>query len=143
MREQLHWPTLEQRRKQARLTNCRSCPHHGLNHIESKHCPSPTDRPKRTTRHTHDLTYDVPSHRTDYRQKTFFHRTIPERNSLLQVLSHHSTHPWPLCDQGLLLARSLTSINKKWVSEGWSYGGRTGLAGYSKVVNALHTYPAV
>ena len=37
---------------------------------------------QRTTRHIHDLTYDSPSHRTAYRHKTFFPRTIPEWNSL-------------------------------------------------------------
>ena len=62
--------TLEQRRKQARLTTfCKF--HDVLIHIESKHLPSPTDRSRRTTRHTHDLTYDLPSHWTAYRQKTF------------------------------------------------------------------------
>ena len=29
------------------------------------HCPSPTDHPRRTTRQTHDLTSDIPSHQTE------------------------------------------------------------------------------
>ena len=37
---------------------------------------------QRTSRHSHDLTYDIPSHRTAYRHKTFFPRTIQEWNSL-------------------------------------------------------------
>ena len=53
---------------------------------------------------------------------------------IIHDLSDHSTHPWLLRDQGLLPTtspRSLTSINKKWVS-------RIGLAGYPKVVNTQH-----
>ena len=89
MWKQLHWPTLGQHRKQACLTTVYKF-HHGLIHIESKHCPSSTNCPRRTTQHiyiyiyTHDLTYDIPFHRTAYIQKTFFPSTITQWNSLLQ-----------------------------------------------------------
>ena len=33
-------------------------------------CFIKTDHPRRTTRHTHNLTYDIPSHRIPYRQMT-------------------------------------------------------------------------
>ena len=90
-------------------------------HIKSRHCPPKSDHPRiMYTRHTHDLTYDIPSHRTEYRQKIFFPRTIPEWNSLPQEWPQHPL----LCDQGLLPTRPLTSINEKWVSEGWSCAGR-------------------
>ena len=92
--QQLHWPTLEKRRKQARLTTFYKF-HHGLIHIESRHCPSKSDHPRRTTRHTHNLTSPVTFHPTgqhNYRQMTFFPRTIPEWSSLPQEVT---TAPTP------------------------------------------------
>ena len=69
--------------------------HHGLIYVESSYCHSKSDppppphplTPRRTTRHTHNLACDIPSHRTAYRQKTFFPRTIPEWNSLPQEVT--------------------------------------------------------
>ena len=46
MQQQRHWPTLEKRRKQARLTTFYKF-HHSLIHIESRHCPSKSDHPRR------------------------------------------------------------------------------------------------
>ena len=92
MRKQLHWPKLGQHRKQACLTTIYKF-HHGHIHIESKHCPSPTNCPRRTTQHTHDLTYDIPFHRTAYIQKTFFPSTIPQWNNLPQEVT---TAPTPV-----------------------------------------------
>ena len=63
----------------------------------------------------------------------------------------HSTHPWLLWGQGLLLRKPLMCINEKlckWRLElcrsgfipGDCCSSRIGLAGYSKVVNTLHTF---
>ena len=141
---------------------------HGLIHVESRYCHSKSDPPPpppRTTRHTHNLTCDIPSHQTAYRQKTFFPRTIPEWNSLPQEVtiassqsgtafskkwpqrhprveqpsprSDHSTHPWLLRDQGLLPTRSLTNINEKWLSEDWSCAGRGSSPGTATVARLV------
>ena len=67
---------------------------------------------------------DIPSHWTEYRQMAFFPKTIPKWNSLPQEVTRAPSPRWLLCDQGLLFPESLTSINEKWVSEGWSGAGR-------------------
>ena len=85
----------EQLRKQPRLTTFYKF-HHGLAHIRSKHCPSWTDRPWKTTQNTHHLTYDIPTHQTAYKQKIFFPRIILEWTSLPQDL--HCTRPWFIWD---------------------------------------------
>ena len=118
---------------QPRLSTFKFC--HGLKHVESRCCPSKSSHPRRTTRHTHDLTYNILSHQTEYRQITFFPRTIPEWKSSSR--SDHSTHPWLLRDQGLLPNRSLRSINEKWVSEGWSCAGRGSSPGTATVVGLV------
>ena len=122
MRQQLHRPALEKRRKQARLTTFYKF-HHGLIHTEPRCCPSKSDHTRKTTGHTHNLTYDIPSHRTACRQMTFFPRTIPEWNSLPQEVTTAPTPGSFSRVQGLLPAGSLTSINEKWISEGRSCAG--------------------
>ena len=51
--------------RQARLTTFYKF-HHGLVHIESRYCPSKSDHPRRTNRHSYNLTPDIPSHWTAY-----------------------------------------------------------------------------
>ncbi|KAK7101850.1 hypothetical protein V1264_020171 [Littorina saxatilis] len=80
MLEDLEWPTLESRRRRARLTTFYKV-HHDLVAVKSNHAPKPSP-PKCTTRQTHALSYEIPHSRTAYRQKTFFPRTIPEWNRL-------------------------------------------------------------
>ena len=77
----LQWPTLETRRKRTRLTTFFKY-HHGLIKIDSKNKPTVRSRPRHNTRQTHSLQYDIPSHRTKYRQQCFFPRTIPQWNNL-------------------------------------------------------------
>ncbi len=55
--------------------------HNGIVTISSSAAPT-ADCQMRSRRLSHSTAYDVPSHRTLYRQKTFFPRTIPEWNSL-------------------------------------------------------------
>ena len=131
--QQLHWPTLEKQRKQAHLTTYKF--HHSLIHMESKYCPSKSKHHRRTTWHTHNLTYDIPSHWTAYRQMTFFPRIIPEWNSLPQEVT--TAPPWLLRDQGRLPTRSLTSINKKWISQGWSCACRGSSTGTTTVARLV------
>ncbi|KAK7094476.1 hypothetical protein V1264_006033 [Littorina saxatilis] len=80
MLEDLVWPTLESRRRRARLTTFYKV-HHDLVAVKSNHAPKPSP-PKCTTRQIHALSYEIPHSRTAYRQKTFFPRTIPEWNRL-------------------------------------------------------------
>lgn len=76
----LSWPSLAERRKGARLSAFYKF-HHGLTSINTKYPPT-ASRPKRSSRLSHSQSYDIPFHRTTYRQKSFFPRTIPEWNSL-------------------------------------------------------------
>ena len=121
----------------------------------SRHCPSKSNHPRRTTWHTHDLTYNIPSHQIvisiyiDRRLSfpgpsqsgTTFCKKWPQHPPLAPSWSGSAPY---------YSTRSLTSINEKWVSEGWScaswgslprtaradrYSSWTGLAGYPKVVN--------
>ena len=80
MLQELRWPTLERRRRCARLTMFYRV-HHGMAHINSKFHPLPSTR-RRRVRSTHNSHYDLPSTKRTYRQKSFFPRTIPEWNSL-------------------------------------------------------------
>ena len=78
---------LEQWRKKARLFTVYKY-HHRLINIKSKHSPTPAGHPRRITQHTHDLSYDISSHRTAYRPQTFFQRTIQEWKGLpLEVIT--------------------------------------------------------
>ena len=81
MRQQLHWPTLEKWRKQAHLNTFYKF-HQGLIHIESRHCPS---KSRRTTQHTHNLTYNSPSNRTAYDRKPSFLGPLTSVCSLLDL----------------------------------------------------------
>ena len=80
MLEELQWPTLAARRTEARLINFYKF-HHSLININSKFAPQPS-KARKSRRLYHQLSYDVPSCRTDYRKKSFFPRTIPQWNSL-------------------------------------------------------------
>jgi hypothetical protein len=79
MLQELNWPSLQLRRKAARLTTLYKYKK-GLFHIDTRYAP--TTNQKKSRRQTNSQAYDVPSHRTVYRQQTFFPRTIPEWNSL-------------------------------------------------------------
>ena len=76
----LKWPTLQNRRKKARLTMFYKF-HHDMARINSQYLPSVSTR-RRTSRHCHPLHYNIPQSRTAYRHKSFFPRTIPEWNGL-------------------------------------------------------------
>ncbi len=80
MLQELDWPSLQERRKVARLTSLYKY-RNGLLHIDTHHPPT-IDCQKKSRRQTNSQAYDVPSHRTQYRQGTFFPKTIPEWNSL-------------------------------------------------------------
>ena len=80
MLDNLEWPTLQARRKRARLAMFYKI-HHGMACVNSNHLPVASVR-RRSSRRTHHLHYDVPQSRTEYRHKSFFPRTIPEWNNL-------------------------------------------------------------
>lgn len=83
--DSLDWPSLQQRRKKARLETFYTF-HNGLVAIESSHLPKlkPQVDNKANTRSTHSSEYEEPSHPRTYRQKAFFPRTIAEWNRLPQ-----------------------------------------------------------
>ncbi|XP_076436147.1 uncharacterized protein LOC143275755 [Babylonia areolata] len=70
----LEWPTLQARRRRARITMFYKV-HNSLAHVDSKHLPS-VSRLSHITRKSHPMQYDIPSNRTQYRQMTFFPRTM-------------------------------------------------------------------
>ena len=80
MLEGLKWPSLSKRRKRARLSSFFKF-HNGLTSITSKYLPTPSNR-RRSNRRFNSQSYDINHSRTDYRQKSFFPRTIPEWNEL-------------------------------------------------------------
>ncbi|XP_076442761.1 uncharacterized protein LOC143281434 [Babylonia areolata] len=80
--DSLNWPSLQQRRKKARLEMFYKF-HHGLISINSTYLPKPSDSRLRS-KTNNDLSYDIPTCTTRYRQMTFFPRTIPEWNKLPQ-----------------------------------------------------------
>ena len=76
----LAWPTLQQRHKKARLEMFYKF-HHHLVTIDSEYLPQPTET--RTSHRKNNIhRYNNPYCRTQYRQMSFFPRTIPEWNSL-------------------------------------------------------------
>ena len=79
MLNDLNWPTLASRRKRARLTALYKY-RHGLTTINTKH--PPTNDARRSKRHSHELSLDIPHSGCEYRRMSFFPRTIPEWNSL-------------------------------------------------------------
>ncbi|KAK2167742.1 hypothetical protein NP493_1264g00008 [Ridgeia piscesae] len=82
--DSLAWPTLQQRRKKARLEMFYKF-HHHLITIDSEYLPQPTEtRSSHRKNNTHS--YNIPYCRTQYRQMSFFPRTIPEWNSLPQEI---------------------------------------------------------
>ena len=81
MLQTLNWPTLQLRRKRARL--CNFYKHHNrLCSIDTKFAPRRQPERQRATRHSHDQGYQQLYHRTKYRQMSFFPRTVIEWNSL-------------------------------------------------------------
>jgi hypothetical protein len=80
MLQDLEWPTLQARRRRARLIMFYKV-HNNLAFVNSSLLPT-VSRLSHKTRKSHPLQYDVPSNRTQYRQMTFFPRTIPDWNSL-------------------------------------------------------------
>ena len=80
MLDQLQWPTLEERRRKARLVIMYKY-HNGLLHIDTN--KPPTRNPDaRNTRRTHAAAYHTYSHSTDYRKFAFFPRTLCDWNLL-------------------------------------------------------------
>ena len=80
MLQDLAWPTLQQRRKQARLETFYKY-HNNLIHIQSKHAPAPS-LSRHSRRQNNTQTYNIPQSTQEYRKSTFFPRTIPEWNHL-------------------------------------------------------------
>ena len=80
MIQDLKWPSLEQRRRKARLETFFKY-HTGDITINSKYKPKPSSR-RLSRRQNNSKSYDIPSCRTKYRQMTFFPRTIPDWNHL-------------------------------------------------------------
>jgi hypothetical protein len=78
--EKLDWPLLQTRRRESRLVAFYKF-HHNLLSINTVHPPTNSTQ-KKSRRQTNSLSYDIPSHRTQCRQSTFFPRTIPEWNAL-------------------------------------------------------------
>ena len=76
----LQWPTLESRRKRARLCTFYKF-HQQLIQINMKHKPS-CSCPRRSTCQTHQNTYNLQLHKTTYRQKSFFPCTRAEWTAL-------------------------------------------------------------
>ena len=76
----LHWPTLQARRRKARLTAFYKY-HTGQLNICSNRRPTKSP-PVKSTRNSHSEAYLRPSCRTQYRQFSFFPRTIAEWNDL-------------------------------------------------------------
>ena len=83
MLSDLQWPSLQTRRRQARLANLFKHVNN-LMVIDSSVAPSPqTPNPLRPcTRQSHPLTFENKGCRTSYRQSSFFPRTIREWNAL-------------------------------------------------------------
>ena len=77
----LDWPTLQNRRKKARLELFYKF-HKGLMTINSSHLPTPANNRLSSRKNINSSCYDTPSSRTQYRQMSFFPRTIPEWNAL-------------------------------------------------------------
>ena len=77
MLETLEWPTLQKRRKAARL-----CMLHKINNQKVKLSPSQLKPPIRSSHRHHSHTFQLPSSLADYRKFSFYPRTIQEWNSL-------------------------------------------------------------
>ncbi|KAK7087818.1 hypothetical protein V1264_021822 [Littorina saxatilis] len=80
MLEHLQWPTLQDRRRRARLITMYKFSN-GLLSINTRNTPTPNPTAK-STRLLHDAAYQLPLCRTTYRQKSFFPRTIVDWNAL-------------------------------------------------------------
>ena len=78
MLEHLEWKSLEQRRKDARLTM--------MYKITNEKVAIPKEGrlipPKRLSRNMHDKSFQIPSAASDYRKYSFFQRTIRDWNTL-------------------------------------------------------------
>ena len=82
--DSLAWPTLQQRRKKARLEMFYKF-HHRLVTIDSEYLPQPTEN-RSIHRKNNTHSYNIPYCRTQYRHMSFFPRTIPKWNSLPQEI---------------------------------------------------------
>jgi len=78
MLHDLEWPTLQERRRRARLVTFYKY-HSGELAINCKTSPAPQAR---SSRSTHPAAYKVPTSRTQYRQNAFFPRTTRDWNGL-------------------------------------------------------------
>ena len=80
MLQDLAWPSLQERRKQIRLSTFYQY-HHKLIHIDSKYTPTPSTL-RLSRRQNNSIAYNIPPGTPNYRKHTFFPRTIPEWNHL-------------------------------------------------------------
>ena len=91
---ELDWESLESRRRKARLSTMWKYVHGQLD-INSPAAPQPlpANPNRRSTRNFHPLSFHNPFSKTNYRQSSFFPKTIPDWNSLPQkaVLSDSMT----------------------------------------------------
>ena len=86
---ELEMPTLASRRKEARLVTFYKY-HNRLTNINSRFAPQQSIR-RRSLRRFNGQSYNIPSFRTEYRQKSFFPRTIPDWNALPDAAVEVST----------------------------------------------------
>ncbi|KAK6191011.1 hypothetical protein SNE40_002761 [Patella caerulea] len=78
MLDKLEWKSLEQRRKEARLTMLFKIQNKDVDiNAENRLIP-----PRRLTRNMHQLSFQVPNTNSGYRKFSFFPRTIRDWNSL-------------------------------------------------------------
>ena len=80
MLQDLAWPSLQERRRQIRLSTFYQY-HHKLIHIDSKYTPTPSTQ-RLSRQQNNSKAYNIPSGTPNYRKNTFFPRTIPEWNHL-------------------------------------------------------------
>ena len=80
----LEWPTVQRRHRKARLEMFFKA-HHGLITISSSYLPRPTSS-RCSFRKNSDCSRDITSCWTQYRQRSFFPRTLPDLNSLPQEI---------------------------------------------------------
>ena len=81
MMDTLQWPSLQERRRKARLTNFYKFHNKSLT-INTCHKPIPNSSDRKETRNSHPAGYRNPRGIRSYRQNSFFPRTVNDWNSL-------------------------------------------------------------
>ena len=81
MLHDLKWPSLQSRRRQARLINFFKFVN-GCLVITSSRLPTRSSAPRRSVRRTNPINFNLPQCRCNYRQKSYFPATIRDWNAL-------------------------------------------------------------